>query len=368
VTQLGELLAALHGASEVRTVRATIRTWTHLARRREAFLADAENVVTAIAISDRPVPVVSERVERVWRAFPGLGRVEGEDSLDVRRGGLWWSWTPGRAVTNDGDTANVQSEAGLAFDHLLQPWPLVSALRFAALGGGERAGRPALLARAVPVAADDDDRRPWPPWPLPRGADEHLLAVDRERGTLLELVSRRGGEDLERLTVEEIAYDEPLVDELFVFRSPDGTRPAPLEHEHIEWHTSVREVAARAPFTLYLPREVPEAWRLRVNYRHEPPEVYLLYRSLDAATGVTLTERAAGGEREQRDALDEPGAWRDHERSGAVYRVREPSESWADTLVRTDRGGTEVELASHDVSLDELLDLAEGLQPVRAAR
>ncbi|MDP9457271.1 MAG: hypothetical protein M3Q60_16165, partial [Actinomycetota bacterium] len=60
----------------------------------------------------------------------------------------------------------------------------------------------------------------YPPEPLWWGADEYEAVVDAERGVLLRLASRLGGEDIDALEVEKIHFDEPFGDEVFDSREP----------------------------------------------------------------------------------------------------------------------------------------------------
>ena len=73
------------------------------------------------------------------------------------------------------------------------------------------AGREAARLWGVPVGEWE-----YPPEPLWWGADEHEAVVDAERGVLLRLASRLGGEDIDALEVEEIHFDE----EVFESREP----------------------------------------------------------------------------------------------------------------------------------------------------
>ena len=77
------------------------------------------------------------------------------------------------------------------------------------------AGRDAFRLRGVPVEEWD-----YPPEPLWWGADEYEVIVDAERGVLLRLASRLGGEDIDALEVKEIRLDEPFGDEVLESREP----------------------------------------------------------------------------------------------------------------------------------------------------
>ncbi len=77
------------------------------------------------------------------------------------------------------------------------------------------AGRDAVRLKGVLV-----EEWEYPPEPLWWGADEYEAVVDAERGVLLRLASRLGGEDIDALEVEEIHFDEPFGDEVFDSREP----------------------------------------------------------------------------------------------------------------------------------------------------
>lgn len=74
-------------------------------------------------------------------------------------------------------------------------------------------GRDAIRLRGVPV-----EEWEYPPEPLWWGADEYEAVVDAERGVLLRLASRLGGEDIDALEVQEIHFDEPFDEEVFASR------------------------------------------------------------------------------------------------------------------------------------------------------
>ena len=77
------------------------------------------------------------------------------------------------------------------------------------------AGRAAIRLKGVPL-----EEWEYPPEPLWWGADGYEAVVDAERGVLLRLASRLGGEDIDGLEVEEIHFDEPFGEEIFASREP----------------------------------------------------------------------------------------------------------------------------------------------------
>jgi cytolysin (calcineurin-like family phosphatase) len=69
--------------------------------------------------------------------------------------------------------------------------------------------------RGVPV--EEWEGAPEPLW---WGADEYEAVVDAERGVVLRLASRLGGEDFDALEVEEVYFDERFREDVFISRKP----------------------------------------------------------------------------------------------------------------------------------------------------
>jgi hypothetical protein len=90
------------------------------------------------------------------------------------------------------------------------------------------AGRPALRLRARERKVDHRTA-PVLPW----GADAHELLVDAERGVLLRLVSFIEGEQFALSELEQVAFDEQLPPETFVFRAPPGVEVRPWSRPRI---------------------------------------------------------------------------------------------------------------------------------------
>jgi hypothetical protein len=84
------------------------------------------------------------------------------------------------------------------------------------------------------------------------------LAVDRERGVILRFEAGAGGEPIRRLEVEEIAFDEPLSDDLFA--QPAGEVRSAHEAFPVRYVT-LEQAARDASFELLSPARlavVPE--------------------------------------------------------------------------------------------------------------
>ncbi len=154
------------------------------------------------------------------------------------------------------------------------------------------------------------------------GADRVELAVDAERGALLRSEAFLGDEPFHRLEVDgDHLRPEPLGD--FDLTLPEGVvasggwpRPQRLP---------LHELAAAAPFAVFVPERVPEGWRLFERLftagRERPPvepEVFLGYMSREGAYEVSVRQRSSSSTRAE--WLDwQPG----DERAGGRRRRRE---------------------------------------------
>jgi hypothetical protein len=233
VSALAELLELLSRAQEpFDTLRATYRIWSHTERATAAFMASARETGRAMSMSsgsDPRSPVETEQVLRIWRA-PHRARVErddGEPSYGVRVGELWWDWRDSAgASTNEHDAeGRMRSQIGRELEPLLDPTRLLGALRFEVIGGGQQAGRKTITVTAEPrwPSGDQHDayfaRLQFGLHALGSGADRYVFAVDAERGVLLYVEALRDGQPFQRTEATEIAFDEALDDQLFVFRA-----------------------------------------------------------------------------------------------------------------------------------------------------
>jgi hypothetical protein len=130
MSELGDLLELVDGA-ELRTVRATIRTWRHHERGRRAYRAHAER---AGAVVGSYGPGVTEEthedVIRLWLAPPGRAREEHEAGhVGVRDGARWWMYHPQAGATSNGGDPSVRAGVAEAYEPLFAPGPLLGALR-----------------------------------------------------------------------------------------------------------------------------------------------------------------------------------------------------------------------------------------------
>ena len=186
------------------------------------------------------------------------------DSLSVRRGRLWWSYTPqSGSVSNESDP-EVHGVGMQDLDWLLDPSLLLATFDFEPRGRTEMAGRRALEVMAVPRPADP--RRGLGGF-LARGGDAVVLAVDAERGVVLRSEVRLENRPFALTEIVEVAFDKAFADDLFEFVSPDGspirsprgTFPPPVP-------VSIEEAARRASFTVLVPRRLPRGWSVEASY------------------------------------------------------------------------------------------------------
>ncbi len=373
VTELGDLLELLHGAqAPFTTMRATFRTWTDQERATAAFSAMAEGRGRAAMVmvhrGRRESPRERVDVVRIWRA-PGRARVEHDDRgrFGVRVGDRWWSWSEkSGAVSNERDT-DVGSGVGEELQPLLDPTLLLGALRFTVTGHGEIAGRRTISVAAKPRRALERNSRSFPGnfalHALGPGAERYMLELDAERGIVLSVEAIREGHTFRRTEAVEIAFDERLDDELFVFRPPPGESVrSPRElHSHPE-HVPITEAQRRAPFTVLMPARVPAGWQASCMFfgpSQRPAaaaRVQLSYRSDSAHEDVAMSQRTLADS----DAFADTEGWKHIDRDGVSLDVRHEAHQ---SELRLERDGTAVLMTSGTLSTDQLADLAAGLIP-----
>jgi hypothetical protein len=383
--ELGALLELLHrGDAPFRTVQATYRIWRHDKRAAAAFRADIDEKksrgasIRSVSFkrqSSAPEPDEHEEVLRIWRDGDRVreehegGRRDG--AYGIRSGALWWSWSPDMGAMSNQDDPKVGTGIGEELAVMLDPTPLLGAMKFAAAGRSTIAGRVTLTADAT--ARPSDPRHGLPSFALHHlgsGADHYTLEVDLERGVLLEVVAVRDGEPFYRITTVEVVFDHPIPDKRFHFEPPAGEqikppggwlRPQPL---------SLPEVQQRAPFTVLIPDRVPANWRVHCFFVEastrppQPAQVSLHYSSDDGHESVSLAQSSAINRPYGYEELTRGDAWQEVERNGTVVRVAKPDGRFgSQAQAHLERDGTFVFLSSDTLSSDQLATLAAGLKP-----
>ncbi len=386
--ELGTLLELLHrGQSSFTTVEATYRIWRHDKRASSAFRAGIEkrqasgaSFATASAvrvISGTPPSPEHEEVLRIWRDEDRVreehegGRRNG--AYSVRSGDLWWSWDPATGARSNEDDPNVGSGIGDEAAVMLDPTPLLGALKFAAVGRATIAGRPTCTATAT--ARPSDPRSGFSSVALHRlgsGADQYALEIDVERGVLLEAVALVGGEPFSRITTDEIAFDRPIADERFHFEPPPGEEIQPIRAA-LPQHLSPIEAQQRAPFTVLIPDRVSPDWRVLCSFIDasarpaRPAYVALSYSSNDGHESFSLSETSATDGPSDYEQLTRGDNWHDVEHNGTVVRVTKPGTFGSHAQAHLQRDGTAVTLTSGSLTSDQLARLAAGLKPAPSA-
>lgn len=378
MSELGDLLVLLHGArGRTSTVRATVRTWRHAGRMREAMARSERRGSVVMYAGDGDQDAEREPVQsvvRVWLAPPDRAREEREGSdgegFGVRRGELWWHYDPRSGATSNEDQPEVGSGIAEELWWLIDAAPVIGLLDFDAIRPSSRAGRDVLRVRAVPrKLADGDD------WPLMRlgalGADELLLDVDAERGALLRIETRFEGQALVISEVTDIAFDEAFADNVFAFTPPPGEQVRSIGDQFsVQRGLTIEQAVARAPFSVWIPARLPAGWETEIAFAAEndrppmAPHVHLNYRAPDGTHTVSIVESPAGHPGEHSDyEHSRPNPWQETERGGRQMQIREPAESWQPAQVRLELDGTRILMHSGDLAADWLAELAGGLVP-----
>ena len=162
------------------SVRARYRVWQHVARSREAFVAQAKqgrgSLMRFAGRGGAPEPEELEELVSVWWRRPDRVRVQYAGGAQngvyaVRVGDRWWRWDRGRGATSNVGDPELRSGVGDEFRVLVEPAALLGLLRFAVLERAERAGRELFVADAWP--------RQEEPRELPAGFQLHPLEQAR---------------------------------------------------------------------------------------------------------------------------------------------------------------------------------------------
>jgi hypothetical protein len=376
VGELGDLFELMHGArGRWRTVRLTVRDWSHTARSTVAFdrwrasfeaRGGTTSRFTAYAPGRaEPPPETSEHITRIW--IDGeRSRVENDRgsgaTVVVHDGVTWWmTWPDHPPMTNAGDSS-IRGSKGDQVEPMLDPAGLIGDYDFELRGAREFAGRPGLVARAVARQRDPHRHLLW----QLRGTDELELVVDGERGILLGFTAFVDDEPCHVREIVEIAFDETFPEETFRIELPPGESFA-RAGGRAPTHLTLDQAVQTASFALFVPARPGPGWELaHVTYFEESERTVM-------AESVFLSYSHETGTRQfQLVETTEPHPWlvsdelKTVERDGYVMKTLDPSE--ADfpmpRHVLVERDGTHVNLNSQDLSLDELIELAATLVPV----
>jgi hypothetical protein len=370
VSELGELLELMYGARErFATARVVLWHWTDERLAAEAFRRQVPDAaggsrVLAVQLSplgdggDGDLPDETEGEIRVWVAGPKRYRAESSDSVgeqvSVRDGAT-------RRSVDDSFGPLEQDAEWMteSWEPLLDPAPLLGALRLRLGGDAHAAGRAAIRVTGSPRSRHE---------PVVQvlgffGADDVELLVDAEIGVVLRAEARTEGAPYAVWEVREVAFDEPVPDELLRLEPPTGERfKSPREIEPQE-RLTFEQAVERASFGVWNPPELPGEWRLQALYTPpggpRPETLTLVYTRADGTHHFVVQESG------------EPLRWSAHaepelvERGDRRFRVVRPTERHSTALVLDERDGTQIALQSSDLDPELLLDLAVSLVPAR---
>lgn len=376
--ELGTLLALLHrGDAAFDRVTATFRTWRHTERSVAAHRAHIEEEkrrgagVRTFGLGDREQPEETVELLRLWRDGDRM-RTEhsggwSDGAYTVRDREIWWTWNENSGATSNADDPAVGFGGGGEVSLMLDPTPLLGLLRFSPAGRGQVAGHETVSASALPrLHGAGPSRRSFDLHQLGIGAEHYLLEVDVRRGVLLDAIAVRDGEPFHRITAVEIAFDEPIPDERFVFVPPAGEEIQAMPHRRQVTRLTVTEVQSRASFTVLIPARIPPGWQSHGTFIEasdrppSPPGAALFYRSDDGHESISLSEYAVGDQPSQYGLMGEDENWTTHRRNDVEVRFRSTGPQ---AQAYVELHGTFAFLTSESLSGERLAELAAGLKP-----
>ena len=380
--ELGALLELLHRAdAPFTTVQATYRIWRHDERATAAFRAEIEEekrrgaaISTFQMTGSSSEPAEREELLRLWRSGDRL-REEREGgrrdrSYGVRVGKLWWQWTQTSGACSNEDDPKVGSGVGEELSVMLDPTPLLGALRFDVRGNSQQAGRATITAEAVPRPSGRHGLRSMELHQLGSGADRYTLDVDAQLGVLLGVVALRNDEPFHHISTVEITFDQPIADETFEFQPSAGETVLGVGRRTRPEHMPLTEAQQRAPFTVLMPGRVPSDWQLHCDFLEAserppaPTQVSLQYRSESGHENVHLSQSSAADRPSIYDELTSGDGWDEVTRDETVIRVTKPTaHGHAQVQAHLERDGTFVFLTSETLSSEQLITIAAGLRP-----
>ena len=384
---LGELLALLVGAHRsFRTLQGEVRTWTHHERSREAFArmqarrgtSHSQSLVVLAADGEAEAdPGVSEVSLRVWLERPDRLREEAvtvsggrrNEYLLVRVGATWWSFDPDLGAQTNGEDLS-HGHGGMLERAMLDPAQLLATSELEVVGRAVHAGRPVIRVFARPSPRDvflDD------PGGMIDCSPRELL-VDAERGVLLRSASLLDGEPFATCEFLSVVFDQEIASERFVFVPPAGEEVVDAREamERLHRPVSLDEAARLAPFVVFAPREVPASWSCHVLFgepdeRRGRPAATVHVHYGDHHARVSIDQRAAS-DNALPDRAPDGNEWQIAATASGEVRLWEPSdaERGMPRIALLVASGTRVQIATGDLTLAELAELAGALEPVTA--
>lgn len=315
---------------------------------------------------EHPEPQKIREPWRLWLAQPDRVRAEfsvGDNTVTaVIVGETWWSWSPFRAVTtNQGDPHSSHGKG--PGDALIDPSSVLPAVELVVAGRATFIERPVLEVRATPTPIDENDEESsdwrFATSGLGGGADEYALLVDARRGVLLRSEARIGGEPFRIIEMETIAFDEELGQNVFAPPADAEIEPAWAPRT-----VSLTELLNAVLFTVLVPGRPPFGVEgidiFPPDRRHGTPEqIHIAY-----ASNFFGEEERQFWVVESAEPLPERHGmeWRE----GDTFRFGEDRDIDPPVrIVQLAHLGTHVEVRSYHLEMEELLDLARSLVPLR---
>jgi hypothetical protein len=370
MSKLGDVLQVLFGpVFPYATIRAEVRHWRNFDLTEKVAL---ESDVLGGRRKPRPdkpagsTPRTAEATLKIWLSRPSRGRIETtramqgeiETSLTVTDGENW-ATRDSEGHVESGKSAKRKGHANLTdaerhFDPAMIR-EFFQNLALELVGTTRTANRDCIRVRAV--------LRPegslWPHW-LPKEAEEYEFHIDCERGLLLAIISKRGGQPFEIDEVLEIAYDEKIDDGLFSYSPAVGEQlrePIPVVE-----HLTLEAAVARVGFTVLVPTRVPGSGRHQLNVVRHPAHpkslresLWIMYAHSDQFNRLWVKEGATV------DSDHEEYEWERIEKDGREILISDPGAT-GQRKVYLKQEGTHVDIDS-DLDRDRLIDLAFSLRP-----
>jgi outer membrane lipoprotein-sorting protein len=356
---LEEVLELLHGGgSSFRTLRATIVTrrvhdLVSEAHRRSVEEAERRGMKTlsvSVGFADPNAPRESTERTRIWFEPPDRIRAEteGRRSSTVVMDGKHSFRTA--ALGDEIVRGPLRSPYEIVPPlFLLRPEALLASYLFEPLGQTEVARRTAIDVRARLRPGEAVVRSSRLSW----GADEHRLAVDRERGVLLRVAAIMDGQEFDVTGMTEVAFDEPIEADVFRFEPPPGVETITAEDHARRLRASyarprrsgLETMARQAQFVVFEPP----------NDGHPVVSQSGSFR----ADGVSVSYTQFWGDEEHAFELVQ---WAQADDAAGPQTVSEAADG--SLVARAVRDGTAIEVSSRTLGRERLLEVLATLEPI----
>ncbi len=373
MTDLAAVRELMRGAAQsFKTLHATHRVWRDniVVRERTRRVAQVNRekglwVHPPFAQGRRtsPEPAVHEYRASLWVSRPSKYRLEGEEDLLVIDGDQSWESHPRRQFfVTQKDQLAVRGKLELSrVAFLLDPSPFAR-IDGLTVAGSQAAGRAAVRVKSPSPVEPGSLLFPGVGW---AGlSPEYELWVDVERGVLLRTVERFEGADLAVAELLDVEFDLAIADDVFAPVLPAG-RDFQKWEDIAPRELSLEEAARVAPFTVYIPENVPEGAGTPdddVLFIPSPASVVTSYTDPERIPQIRLlvSETEAGKLEEEEDLI----GYVPIEREGQALLVRsEQSDDGDWHSVALERDGTQI-LIKAMLDREAAIAVALSLKPV----